>query len=81
MTDPAVVTLSDVPTPGWSAKLIVFAIAFLSGLPATHLLDKYPWAQSLAGLLVSALAAAGYFGHKAMLKQVHAKAIAAASSK
>lgn len=81
MTDPTVVTPSDAPTPGWSAKLTVFAIAFLSGLPAAHLLDNYPWAQSLVGLLVSALAAAGYLGHKAALKQVHTKATSTASSK
>lgn len=80
MTDPVAVDPSDAPTPGWSAKLIVFALAFLGGLPASHLLDNYPWANSLAGLLVVALGAVGYLGHSAALKQAHAAGSAAASS-
>jgi hypothetical protein len=79
MIDPVVVT-PTAPTPSWSAKLLVFVLAFLGGIPATHLLDNHPTAQAVAALLVTALVATGYIGHKKALKQTHAAATAAATS-
>lgn len=73
--DPAVVTSTDAtPTPGWSAKLILFALTILGALPTSGLLDSVPWALKLSSLLMVGLGAIGYLNHSTSLKTVHVDA-------
>lgn len=73
--DPAVVTPTDAtPTPGWSAKLILFGITILGLLPTSGLLDSVPWALKVSSLVMAGLGAIGYLNHSTSLKTVHAAA-------
>jgi hypothetical protein len=72
MADPVIDPTPAAPTPGWSAKLIVFAIFIISGLPMSGLLDAHPAVLKMLVLVVGALGAIGYGGHSAALKRAYA---------
>jgi hypothetical protein len=72
MSDPTVVTPTDPATPGWSAKLITFAIFILAGLPMSGLLDSHPALLKVLVLMIGGLGAIGYGGHAVALKRAHA---------
>lgn len=80
MSDPAVTTTTDPPTPGWLSKLIVIALGILGALPLSGLLDGHPTAAKVVGLIMIGLAAGGYANHSQAITEVHASATAAATA-
>jgi hypothetical protein len=77
MSDPAVTTTTEPPTPGWLSKLVAFGVAIAGALPFSGLLDGHPVAGKCVGLVLVGLAAVGYSTHATALREVHATASAA----